>query len=56
MMIVCAGIIGAIVTEEMHITHLQFLDSLDFAGVVGHDGIYPLAVAVARDRGEGLSG
>ena len=30
------------------VAHFEFLDALDFIGIVGHDGVDPLAVAVAK--------
>lgn len=30
------------------ITHLEFFDALDFIWIVGHDGVDPLAIAVAK--------
>ena len=54
MMIVRAGVVGTVVAEEMYVAHFQLFDPLYFVGVIVHDRIYALAVAVARDRGEAL--
>lgn len=46
--IVRAGVVGAVVAQEVDVAHLQLLDPLDFVGVVRHDGIDALAEPVAR--------
>ena len=45
--IVRAGVVGAIVAQEVHVAHLQLLDPFHFVRVVGYHGVDPLAEPVA---------
>lgn len=47
--IVRAGVVGAVVAQEIHVAHLQLLDPFHFVGVVGYYRVDPLAEPVAGD-------
>ena len=49
MVVVRARIVRAVVPQEMHIAHLQFLNAFDFIGVILDYWVDPLAKTVPED-------
>ena len=48
-MVVCTGVVRAVVAQEVYIAHFQFFNAFDFVGVVLYYRVDTLAEAITED-------